>query len=187
MAQTVSYDEESCVLALKRGDEAALGSIINQYTQYVGAIINNIAGELLSYEDQEEIITDTFFSLWNNAGFVRPGKLKSYLASIARSKAKDALRRKNKEIQLEDDALVISASDPERELTVVEEAELLRRALDALPEPDRSIFIRRYYFCQRTRKIAEQMQLNENTVRAKLKRGREKLGQILTEGGFSIG
>lgn len=187
MAKIAAFDEERCVLALKKGDEAALGSIINQYTQYVGAIINSIAGDLLSYEDQEEVITDVFFSLWNNAGRVRPGKLKSYLASIARSKTKDALRRRNKEIRLEDDVLVVSASDPERELTADEEAELLRQALDGLPEPDRTIFIRRYYLCQRTRKIADQMQMNENTVRAKLKRGREKLGQILTEGGFFLG
>ena len=186
MTKTVPFDEARCVQALKRGDEAALSSVINQYTQYVGAIVNSMAGELLRYEDQEEIITDTFFSLWNNASHIQPGKLKGYLASIARSKTKDALRRANPELSLEDDALIISAADPERELTAAEEAALLSRALDELPEPDRSIFIRRYHLCQRTKKIAGQMNLNENTVRSKLKRGREKLAEILTEGGFLV-
>ena len=183
MERTV-FDEERCVQALKRGDEEAFGRVIEQYTPYVGAVVSGMTGELLGREDREELVVDVFYSLWNNAAKVRPGKLKSYLAAIARNKARNALRREKQELPLEEDLLLLSPSDPERELTQAEEARCLRQALEAMPEPDRTIFIRRYWLCQKTRLIAVQMGLNESTVRTKLLRGREKLARILNEGGL---
>ena len=186
MADIAQLDEERWVKSIKEGDDGALGRIIDRYTPYVGAIVANVAGEALSREDQEEIIADSFYSLWSHATKVRPGKLKAYLGTIARNKTKKALRNAGRELPLEEDILIISPTDPERELTKAEEAELLRRCLDNLPEPDRTIFIRRYGLCQKTEEIARQMQLNHNTVRTKLKRSRERLCQVLTEGGYFV-
>ena len=186
MADIALFDEARWVKSLKQGDEAALGMVIDRYTPYVGAIVANVAGEALNREDQEEIIADSFYSLWSNAAKLRPGKLKAYLGTIARNKAKKALRNAGRELPLEDDLLVLSPCDPERELTRAEEAEFLRHCLDGLPEPDRTIFIRRYGLCQKSVEIARQMGLNDNTVRTKLRRSRERLCQILKEEGFSV-
>ena len=68
-----------------------------------------------------------------------------------------------------------------------EEYAALRQTVDELSEPDRTIFIRHYYFCQKTSEIAQAMGINVNTVKMKLKRGRERLQQELTEGGYFIG
>ena len=186
MGSIVLFDEERTVEELKKGSEAALLTIIKQYTPYVSAIVYNVAGERLGDQDAEEIISDVFFALWDSARKLRPGKLRAYLGTIARNKTKSALRRRGESLSLEEDVLVISPSDPEREYTQAEENAMLRRALDSMPEPDRTIFIRRYWFCQTVPAIAKQLCMNVNTVQTKLTRGRERLRLALQEGGYVV-
>lgn len=183
MAERIEIDEGRLLLELQKGSEAALGKIIERYAPYVSAVIGNVASGAIGPEDREELAADSFYALWNNAGRVRPGKLKAYLGTIARNKAKDLLRSRGREPELEEDLLPDWPPDPEEELTRREEAELLNAAVDSLPEPDRSIFIRHYYLLQKTADIAQQLNININTVQTKLRRGRETLRLTLTEGG----
>ena len=88
---------------------------------------------------------------------------------------------------MEEDFLYLDVGGPEEELSRQEEAQVLNAAVDKLPEPDRSIFIRHYYLLQKTADIAEQLNLNLNTVHTKLKRGREALRIALLEGGYFNG
>lgn len=178
-------EEERWIAALKKGDESALEQIIRRYTPYAGAVVWGIVSGTLSRDDAEEILSDVFYTLWKNAEKIRPGKLKGYLAAIARSRAVDALRRSGETLELEEDVLVLSGADPEAALTEAEERRLLRQTLAAMPEPERTIFIRHYYLYQKTPQIAEALHMNVNTVQTKLKRGREKLRLALTEGGLS--
>ena len=48
-----------------------------------------------------------------------------------------------------------------------------------LGEPDSEILIRKYYFRQSTRSIADEMGIRENTVDKKVSRGRSKLRKLL--------
>lgn len=178
-------EEERWVAALQRGEEAALEEIIRRYTPYAGAVVWGIVGGKLSRADAEEILSDVFVGLWKNAQKLRPGKLKSYLACIARSRAVDALRRAGETVELEEDILALPDAEPEKKLTEAEERRALRETLRAMAEPDRTIFIRHYYLCQKTAEIAEALGMNINTVQTRLKRGREKLRLALTEGGFA--
>ena len=184
MADILSIDESRLVSELKKGNERALSLVIEKYTGYVAAVIANVASGAISQEDKEELVADSFFALWNNAASVRPGKLKAYLGTIARNKAKDRLRERGRETELEEDFLPLSMGGPEEELSRQEEACVLSAAVDKLPEPDRSIFIRHYYLLQKTADIAEQLDINLNTVHTKLKRGREALRIALLEGGY---
>ena len=43
-----------------------LDRIIDDFSPYIKTVINNMAGNNLSFEDKEEILTDTFFILWKN-------------------------------------------------------------------------------------------------------------------------
>lgn len=183
----IVLSDDRLVADMRRGDEAALECIIDRYTAYVSATVWNIVGQRLDKADAKEIVSDVFYSLWKNAGKVRPGKLKGYLARIARSRAVDALRRARQELPLEEDVLELPTGGPETELMKKEEYRALRQTLAELPEPDRSIFIRHYYFYRTSREIAEMLGINVNTVQSKLRRGREYLRRRLTEGGYFIG
>jgi len=181
----VIQTDDRLIEAMQAGDESALGAVIDKYTAYVGTIVWNIVSGRLQEADAKEILSDVFYTLWINRAKLRQGKLKAYLSRIARSKALDALRKAKQTISL-DDLIGLSLSGPEEDLTRAEEYAALRRALDSLPEPDYTIFVRYYYCYQKTGEIAEKMGLNINTIQSKLRRGREAIRGILAEGGYFI-
>ena len=51
-----------------------------------------------------------------------------------------------------------------------------------MEEPDREIFLRHYFYCQGVAEIALALDMNTNTVKTRLRRGREKLRRELTKG-----
>lgn len=178
--------EDCLVRAMQAGDEDALHTIIDRYTPYVGAIVLNICCGRLDQADAAALVSDIFYTLWLNAEKICPGRLKGYLSAIARSRTLNALRKQGRELSLEDDCISIFSPAPDEELERREEYAALRRALDTMPEPDRSIFIRHYYLCQPAPDIAAIMNVNVNTVYTKLRRGREKLREELMKGGYFV-
>lgn len=179
-------DEHEALSALRRRDERALEWFIDRYAAYVGAVVANIIASSLSIADAEEVSADVFYTLWVNAKRIRPGKVKPYLAGVARNKAKERLRRCGAELPLEDDVLLLSEDLPERRLEAREQARFIRQAVLAMPQPEREIFFRYYYYCQPVARIAQEMALNPSTVKTRLHRGRQKLKETLTKGGYPI-
>ena len=57
----------------------------------------------------------------------------------------------------------------------VEAADGIPGGTGGLGEPDREIFLRKYYLGQRTKEIARALNLRENTVDQKVGRGLKKL------------
>ena len=186
MRSIVRSDKE-LVDAVCRGDEAALGYIMDKYTAYVWTIVWNIVQGKLDAADAKAIVSDVFFTLWQSAGNSRPVNLKGYLSHIARNRSVDALRRVKRELPLEEDIVQIPIDGPETEAIRQAEYAALQIAVDSLPEPDRTIFIRHYYLYQTLADISKAMKLNVNTVKTKLRRGKERLRRELTEGGYFIG
>ena len=156
-------DDKSALRALKHRDEAALAWFIDRYAAYVNTIVYNIIG-----------------------GAIGPGKVKAYLSGIARNKAKEKTRRLGVELPLDDDMLIISDTDPERDLELEEQACFLKNAILAMGHPDREIFLRHYYYCQGVAQIADEMDINLSSVKTKLRRGRSKLKEVLCEGGYIV-
>ena len=171
--------------AIRGGDEDALGQIIDRYTAYVWTIVWNIVRDSMDEADAKAVVSDVFYTLWKSADRAR--SLKSYLASIARSRAVDALRRQRRELPLEEDLVEIPVDGPETEAVRRAEYAALKRAVDSLPEPDRTIFLRHYYLYRPVSAIADELRMNVNTVKSKLRRGREVLRRELEEGGYFIG
>ena len=102
---------------------------------------------------------------------------------MARHKARNRLRQAGKTLPLEENLLELpDPSDPTEGLSREEERAQVRRAVEALPEVDREIFLRHYYYAQTVREIAGAMRLKEPTVKTRLRRGRERLKTVLTKG-----
>jgi len=177
-------NEQELLDGIRRGDAEALTRAIDRYAGYVGAIVRNIIQPPLQSEDVEELVSDVFLCLWEKADTVRPGSLRSWLAAVTRNRAKDRLRRLRLSVPLEEDALSLACEGPEESSVRQEIGRLAREAVEELGEPDRSIFLRFYYFYQKTGEIAEAMGLEPGTVRTRLSRGREKLRAKLEERGL---
>ncbi len=184
--RNIVLSDAELIDAICDGDEDALGSIIDRYTAYVWAVVWNIVQGKLDMADAKSIVSDVFFTLWKTAEKTRPHNLKGYLARIARSRAVDVLRRTKQELPLEDEFIAIPVEGPETEAIRRAEYAALRAAVDCMTEPDRTIFLRRYYLYQSVSEISRAMRINVNTVKTKLQRGKERLRQELIEGGYFI-
>ena len=91
------------------------------------------------------------------------------------------LRDKASELPLDDDILILDDDSEFDRLAQEDQDEMVRKAVYAMPQPDKEIFLRFYYYCQSVSLIADQMQMNPSTVKTKLKRGRERLRVILSK------
>lgn len=178
--------DDKLVDGIRSGDQAALCRIIEKYAAYVGTIVWNIVKDRLSRADAEEIVSDVFLILWRHADKIHQGKLKGYLSVIARRRSINALRTIKTNAPLEDDELPFTAPGPEDEYIRKAEYDALRHTVDELPEPDRTIFIRHYFYYQKTAEIAAALEIGVATVQKKLLRGRDRLRRELTEGGYFI-
>ncbi len=172
--------EAKALRALKDGDKQALEWFIDRYTGYVSTVVNNIIGAYRPREDIEELVSDSFVALWQNAERVRGTGVKSYLSGIARNKAIDFLRSGGEtELPLEEDALELSVPGPETEAEKSEERMLVRMAVLDMAHPGREIFLRHYFLFQSVADISDAMGIPTNTVKTHLRRGREKLKRVL--------
>lgn len=178
-------NEKRLLRGLRRGDETVLSELIRQYSGYAYAIASNIMSHAMGEEDIEEVVADSFLSIWKNRGNIKAELLKPYLAEVVRNKARTALRRHRAQEPLEDDVLHIGIpNQPEQKILLSELREIARDAVASLGEPDREIFQRYYFLYQKTKDISAALGLKDTAVRAKLARGRKKLKDYLTERGF---
>lgn len=171
--------EAKALRELQRGSEKALEWFIDRYSAYVGTVVWNIIGCSRSREDVDELCADVFVCLWSNSCNIRGNNVKAYLVSIARNKSIDLLRKAGQELPLEED--IISVDGIEETLERREEQQCVRQAVLSMDWPDREIFLRHYYYCQKVADIAREMDINCSTVKTRLLRGREKLRAVLEE------
>lgn len=171
--------EEQALRQMKQGSQDALAWFIQRYGAYVSTIIHNIIGQRMSNADVEEVASDVFLALWNNAGKILPNAARSWLATVARNTARSRLRRASDTLPLDEEAVIVDDRTPEATLERREQAVRVRMALLSLNPVDREVFLRFYYYYQKTADIAADMGLNESTGRTKLNRGRAKLRDFL--------
>lgn len=178
--------EKIALRKMLANDPSGLETLINIYTPYVSTIVWNILRNSMSPEDSEEVVSDVFIAAWNQAEDLRSGHIKGWLGAVARNKAKNKLRELGKTQPLEDDILEIcTPNEPEDHLERSEERELIKRAILTLSKQDQEIFLRHYYYFQTIRDISLSMEINESTVKTKLRRGRLKLKEVLAKEGFA--
>ena len=174
--------EETILRRLRDRDPAGLEALMDRYLPYVSAVVWNILRDSMSPEDGEEVASDVFLAAWDQAAQLKPDHVKSWLGAVARHKAKNRLRQRGRTLPLEEDLLDLPGpDDPAGELERAEERARVRRAVFSLPDPDREIFLRHYYYAQSVKEISAALELNESTVKTKLRRGRCRLKESLTK------
>lgn len=176
-------DDAGLLRQLKKQNPKALELAVAQYGAYVLAVIRNRSRGVLTAEDHEEIASDVFLALWQNAGRIAREQLRPWLGAVARNRTAEAMRKKNVFVPLEDDTLITLDRMWER-LYDAQRREALLRAMAKLAEEDREIFYRFYDLSQTAAQIADALGLNASTVRSRLKRGRETLRRELCKGGM---
>lgn len=165
--------EARALRKLQSGSEEALEWFIHHYNAYVTTVVFNIIGSSMDMADVEEVVSDAFVALWQNADTVH--SVKGYLGTVARNKAKNKAREAGCELSLDDNILTVQGANLEVSYEKKELSAAVKQAVLRMPPPDKEIFLRYYYYYQTLEEISTEMHLNLSTVKTRLRRGRAKL------------
>ena len=181
----IHVTDNELIAGLKSGGESVIYIISAEFSGYVMTVIRNFAGGALSPQDMEELCSDVFFKLWQHRKSLDESLgLKPYLSVCAKNAVKNRLRSLKAPTEDIDDVDVPSALSVEHLAELHEMMEHLHTALSELSESEQEVFLRFFFYGEKTAAIAKAMGLNENTARSKLSRTREKLKEYLQQRGF---
>lgn len=169
----------------KKNNELDLEKIIDEYSGYVYKVITNMV--VLSEQDIEEIISDTFFTLWKNRYKLDGEKfLSSYLAGIARNLVREKTRVININEDISDYENVIQ--DCAKIDMICEQREkisIIEKTVKQMKEEDIFIFNLYYYSSMKISEIANILNVSEFNVKSRLYRIRKRIKKEFLKGGYS--
>jgi RNA polymerase sigma-70 factor (ECF subfamily) len=168
-----------------KNNELDLDEIIEDFASYITTVINNGTDNRLSFEDKEEIFSDTFFILWKNRNRLNINiSLNSYLAGITRNLIKEKYRKFKISYDIDDyenysilDNLDMYENDRELIYDVEEK-------IKGLKNIDIEIVNLFYYSSKSIKDIAKILHISELNVKTRLHRIRKKIKRELKDGGI---
>lgn len=175
---------------IRRNPNKGIHKLMNLYGGAISTICKNFLYDC-SENDIEEAISDTFINFWKHIDSFNLNdsySLKSYLYAIARNVARDKRRQLKKADIFSLDELSLdlpSNYSTENEVIRREHEAILHTCLENMKEPDKSIFLYRYFYGYKIQDIAKVFNISSKSVENILYRGRLKLRSDLFERGIS--
>ena len=183
--------EDQAIIALywKRDQEA-----IRQTDLQYGSRLQHLSYSILfNEEDAKERVNDTYWKTWDTIPPKRPNYFFAYLAKICRYLSMGKLdwnRAQKRSAPIVELTAELERCIPDRqEEGRIQERSLkesLNRFLEGLSKEKRCIFLRRYWFGDSVKEIAQRYGIGESKVKTTLFRVRNQLRQHLLKEGFSL-
>lgn len=145
--------------------------------------------------DAEECVSDALLRAWNAIPPERPGSLGAWLARVTRNLALDrydynrADRRSSALTTAFEELepwLAAAGGGPEAAAEAGDFRRFLNQFLRRQPTDSRSFFIRRYFYGESIREIAEAFQVSEEKVKSSLFRTRSRLRGAMEKEGIAL-
>ena len=182
--EKATSDEKIVELYFARDEEA-----IALTEKKHGALILSICRNILKNEqDAQECSNTVYYKAWSKIPPERPKSLPAFLAFLARACAVDKYRektRKKRAVELssspfeELEDFLFDDRTPEDVFSDRELSRVLNAFLRSLPDDERRLFIRRYYFEEPVDRIAESRGISRRTLYVHLGKIKEKLKKTL--------
>ena len=142
-----------------------------------------------SRQDADECVNDAYLGAWNAIPPTKPNPLLTYICKIVRNISlkiyyrKEAAKRSSTyTIAMEEiEACIAGPNTVEAEIEARELARIIESFLDTLTVENRIIFMRRYWFSDSCKDIAEFVGLSEKNISVRLTRIRQKMKSYLAE------
>lgn len=184
-------DEQIITLFFQRSPDA-----LPETRRKYGALCQSVARKILpDQRDVEECVSDMLMRLWNAIPPERPRCLSAYIARITRNLSLDrysynmAEQRSTALTQAFEELepwLPASTSDPEHAFDEKHFHTVMNDFLRTLPKEPRAFFLRRYWYGESIREIADAFRVSEAKVKTSLFRTRQCLRETLYKEGIVI-
>ncbi|MBR0352550.1 MAG: sigma-70 family RNA polymerase sigma factor [Oscillospiraceae bacterium] len=183
-------DTEIIGLFFERSEQA-----ITELDKKHGSAVARVARNILGNEqDTEECVNDTYLGIWNAIPPHRPSPLRTFVCRIARNLATKkyhsntaAIRNSQYDLALDELEEVLSNGDSVEERYEAKElGTAINGFLATLNPSDRFLFMRRYWYSDPVKDIAEMAHSTTNSVTVRLFRIREKLRLYLEKEGLLV-
>ena len=184
-------EDRSIIELFQQRNEQAIGETSAKYAGYCGRIVMNI---LRDREDAEECLNDAWLRAWNTIPPQEPRSLRIYLGCLARTVAINLYNRKRAQKRYQEMDLLLSELDEcipggraaEEEAEGAHLSALLSDWLRTLPEGDRRVFIRRYWYAEPVQELARECGCSANALASRMKRLRQALKSELEKEGIIV-
>jgi RNA polymerase sigma-70 factor (ECF subfamily) len=149
----------------------------DMYEKHAKSVYGICLMYLKNKDDAEEAVTETFIRIMQaNPIFENDAHTRAYLIQTAVNISKNLLKSSWHRNVVKDEDVLMYMATPEEE-SVMEE-------LLQLPPKYRVVLYMHYYEGYKAQEIADMMKVSLSAVLSRLARGRKKLKDILTEGGY---
>ena len=176
-------DDGALITAIAHRRQEALDQLYERYQ----AVVYHLALKILNNrESAEEVVYDVFWQVWREAERydAQRGSVGAWLATVARSRAIDALRARRNSPTAEEDIegkpiAADRAEDPEEQTSLAQRAAFVHSALDSLPPDQRTALEMSFFSGLSHIEIAEQLQEPLGTVKTRIRTAMLKLRERL--------
>lgn len=186
--QQVDREDAELLKRVQRSDQRALATLYDRYAGVLYPLNLRVTG---SHEAAEEVLHDVLVHVWEKSAGYAPqnGSVYAWLVSLSRSKALEKMRSTNQKRKQEGEGSgqrVNSNADlkqpaPETIIALKGYTEEVRNSLKSLSKLELRLLELSYYEGQSQSDLARMLRIPLGTIKAKMRRGIQKLRQASTE------
>ncbi len=164
-------------LRLSRRDPGALEDAFTTYETSVRAYVTRLVG----HSEADDVVQRTFLDVWRQSSKYDPAqRFTGWLFTIARRRAIDTLRSRNRDVVGVDAAWHLVGEDGRETAQRYADAADVRAAVARLPEHERRVIELAYFADLTQAEIAAVLEAPLGTVKARAARGTRRLGVLMT-------
>lgn len=186
-----SSDEPTDLELLQRwrGGDKKAGDLL--YRRHFSSLYSFCRGRLVGVREVDDMVQETFLRALRGAdGFRGESAFRSFLFGIAKNVHREQLRKK-RDLPIDASRESLAELSGRRYSSILGHKDEVRRLFDALqqiPLDDKDLLEQFHFHDLSVKDLAAQLELNENTLKSRLRLARSKLGRKYAElGGAAAG
>ncbi|WP_442602760.1 RNA polymerase sigma factor SigW [Paenibacillus sp. KN14-4R] len=188
----MNFVETRLAKLARSGDRLAFAELVDLYKDKIYHLAYRMLG---NKQEAEDAVQETFLRLYTNLHrYDETQKFSTWIFRIATNLCIDRLRKRKPVYSLDADmdggegndfyAMMPSNEEtPEKQVIVSETQQLIRKAIETMPEKYKSIVILRYLQDMSLQEISDVLDMPVTTIKTRLHRGRDYLRKKLEMSG----
>lgn len=175
----MTTSDENLLARIAQRDADAFAAL---YDRHAARLLGLLARLIPQRPEAEDVLQDVFWHVWTRASQFDPSRASAivWLVVVARSRARDFLRRRRSAPRAESRGVDAVSADPHANVERAESAQVARNALAQLPVEQRLLISLAFLNGLTHEEIAAHESIPIGTVKTRIRRGMQRLREILS-------